>query len=67
MHGGAGYTGFRVCVVCEEMLTTGKLEGKGVGLDTSSKDFSSILLGMATGLMASCCQATTKIKRFLEI
>ena len=62
----------RVCLVREETMMTGKLEGKGVVWRPApqappSTGSSGVLLGTAKGLMASYRQATNKIKKFLEI
>ena len=46
---GGGYAGLRVRVVCEEMVIIGKLEGKGVHLEASTKGSSDILLATAKG------------------
>lgn len=57
-------------VSCEERMMTGRLEGKGVGLDAMLMGSSDPLLGMGSlekGVMASHGYATNKIKEFLEI
>lgn len=67
---GGGCAVLRGHVSCEKGMMTGRLEGKGVGLEAMPMGSSDSLLGIGSlekGVMASHGYATNKIKEFLEI